>query len=83
MTTLTTFISKHPALAYFVLTFIMSWGGVLLVIGGPAGLSGTMAQDNPRFPLAVLAMVAGPCVTGILLTGVLDGSAGLRMLRTG
>src|SRR5262245_19109292 len=80
MTMLKAFISKHPVLMYFVLTFTMSWGGVLLVIGGPAGMSGTMAQDNPLFPFAVLAMVAGPCVTGILLTGFLDGRAGLRRL---
>src|SRR5262245_66342204 len=82
MTTLTTFVIKHPVVTYFVLTFTMSWGGVLLVIGGPAGMSGTMAQNNPLFPFAVLTMVAGPCVTGVLLTGFLDGRAGLRRFRS-
>ena len=38
------FMRTHPVLAYFALTFTISWGGVLLVIGGPAGMSGTTAQ---------------------------------------
>src|SRR5687768_1416579 len=30
-------VRKHPVLTYFVLTFTISWGGVLLVIGGGTG----------------------------------------------
>jgi len=75
------FLTRHPVAAYFVLTFAISWGGVLLVIGGPAGMTGVKAQDNLLFPLAVLAMVAGPSVTGLVLTGLIDGKAGLRELR--
>jgi membrane protease YdiL (CAAX protease family) len=78
MTALKAFITRHPVAAYFVLTFTISWGGVLLVIGGPAGMAGTKAHDNPLFPLAVLAMVGGPSATGLLLTGLMDGSRGLR-----
>jgi membrane protease YdiL (CAAX protease family) len=76
------FLERHPVLAYFGLTFILSWGGVLLVIGGPAGMTGGKAQDNPLFPLAVLAMLAGPSVTGILLTGLIDGKRGLRACQS-
>ena len=75
-------VRKHPVVAYFALTFTISWGGVLLVIGGPAGMTAANAQDNPLFPFAVLAMVAGPSVTGILLTGLIDGRAGLREFRS-
>ena len=74
------FVKKHPVLTYFGLTFAISWGGVLLVIGGPAGMTGVKAQDNPLFLLALLAMVAGPSVTGILMTGLVDGRGGLREL---
>ena len=73
-------VRKHPVLTYFVLTFTISWGGVLLVIGGPGGMTGMKAQDNPMFPLALLAMVAGPSVSGVLLTGLIDGKQGLRAL---
>jgi membrane protease YdiL (CAAX protease family) len=76
------FLRRHPVSAYFGLTFTISWGGVLMVVGGPAGMTGVKAQDNPLFPLAVLAMLAGPSVTGILLTGLIDGQQGLREFRS-
>ena len=76
------FIARHPVATYFALTFAISWGGVLLVIAGPAGTPGVKAQDNPLFPFAVLAMLAGPSVTGLLLTGLIDGRPGLREFRS-
>src|SRR5688572_14012990 len=76
------FLRRHPVSAYFGLTFTISWAGVLLVIGGPAGMTGVKAQDNALFPLALLAMLAGPSVTGILLTGLIDGKRGLREFRS-
>ena len=82
MTSIKDSIRNHPVVTYFALTFTISWCGVLLVIGGPAGMAGTKAQDNPLFPLAVLAMVAGPSVTGILLTALIDGRPGLREFRS-
>ena len=82
MTTIKAFITRHPVPAYFVLTFAISWGGVLLVIGGPGGIPGGTAQNDPLFPFVVLAMLAGPSVAGILLTGLIDGRAGLREFRS-
>lgn len=38
-------------------------------------MTGVTAQDNPLFPFAVLAMVAGPSVSGLLLTALTGGSA--------
>jgi membrane protease YdiL (CAAX protease family) len=76
------FVTRHPVATYFALTFAISWGGVLLVIGGPAGMTGVKAQDNPQFPFAVLAMLAGPSVTGLLLTALIDGRRGLREFRS-
>lgn len=82
MTTIRAFITRHPVATYFALTFAISWGGVLLVIGGPGGMTGVTAQDNPRFPLALLAMIAGPSVSGVLLTGLIHGRAGFREFRS-
>lgn len=72
-----TFIKKHAVPAYFALTFAISWGGFLMVVG-PRGFAKTSWQTDGRFPFAVLAMLAGPSVTGLLLTGLVDGKSGLR-----
>jgi CAAX protease family protein len=78
MTPLTVFIRRRPVLTYFCLTFAISWGGVLLVIGGSGGMSGTAPTGDPRFVYALLAMLAGPSVSGILLTALVEGRDGLR-----
>jgi CAAX protease family protein len=79
MSTMKAFITKHPVLTYFALTFALSWGGFLLV-GGSGLLAGTSWQADPRFMAAVFAMLAGPPVAGVLLTVLVSGRAGLREL---
>ena len=71
------FIKKHEVPAYFALTFAISWGGFLIVVG-PGGFANTSWQTDGRFPFAVLAMLAGPSVAGLVLTGLVDGTSGLR-----
>jgi uncharacterized protein len=76
--TVRAFIKGHPVLTYFALVFAISWGGVLIVVG-PGGIPATnKEQIDTLFPIALLAMVAGPSVAGIVLTGLLYGRAGLR-----
>ena len=50
-----TFIKKHPVPTYYVLTFLISWGGILLVIGGPGEIPGTKEQVEMQFPMVLLA----------------------------
>jgi membrane protease YdiL (CAAX protease family) len=64
---------------YFLLAFAITWGG-LLALGGLDGLSGDTWQSDPRLPLIVLAMLAGPSTAGLLLTIVVSGRAGLHEL---
>jgi membrane protease YdiL (CAAX protease family) len=79
MTTIKAFIDKHPVLSFFALAFAISWGGILSAVGlGPGGFSATPQQFQKAVPYAVPAMVLGPAVAGILLTGLIDGRAGLR-----
>ena len=78
MTTISTFIKRHPVATYFVLTFAISWGGLLLVIGGPAGLPATPEEFDRLMPLVVLTYVAGPSIASLLLTGLICGRTGLR-----
>jgi uncharacterized protein len=79
MTTLKTFIQRHPVLTYFVLTFAISWGGILIVLG-PGGFTSTPERLDMFLPLVVLAILAGPSVAGVVLTGLVNGKAGLREL---
>ena len=78
MSTTNAFIKRHSLSTYFALAFAISWGGVLLVIGGLGGIPGSAAQTDPLFPFVYLAMLAGPSVAGILLTSLAYGRVGLR-----
>lgn len=78
MTTITAFIRRHPVSAYFGLTFVLSWGGMLLAIGSAGGMRGTTPASDPRFAYAVMAMLAGPSVIGLLMTALVEGRTGLR-----
>jgi membrane protease YdiL (CAAX protease family) len=79
MATIKAFIKGHPVTAYFILAFAISWGGILLVVG-PGGFPGTPEQFERLLPLVGLAMLVGPSVAGILLTGLLHRRVGLREL---
>jgi membrane protease YdiL (CAAX protease family) len=79
MRTIQTFINRHSVLTYFVFTFVISFGGMLLV-GGRGMLAGTNWETDPQFQVAVLVMLAGPPISGLLLTGLVYGKAGFRDL---
>jgi membrane protease YdiL (CAAX protease family) len=79
MTTIKAFIKRHPVLTYFALTFAISWGGILMVIG-PGGILGTKEVSEGLMPFVYLATLLGPSLAGILLTGLVDGRAGFREL---
>jgi len=72
------FVKRQPVLSYYLLTFAISWGGVLVVIGGPARLVGT--PDASRFTGVLLTTLAGPPLASLLLTAIADGSLGFRRL---
>lgn len=75
------FIKRHPVLTFYALTFAISWGGILLVIGGPGSIPGSPEQIERLFPFALVALFAGPSVASLLTTALVDGKAGLRELR--
>jgi membrane protease YdiL (CAAX protease family) len=75
MTTIKAFIKRHPLPTYFALTFTISWGAILLVVG-PGGIP--VARE--QLWMLGLAMLLGPSAAGILLTGLTSGRAGLRGL---
>ncbi|MEO7000876.1 MAG: CPBP family intramembrane glutamic endopeptidase [Ktedonobacterales bacterium] len=78
MTTLRAFVQRHPVLAYLGMTYLISWGGALLVVA-PKLLQGkpiSQVDGLLMFPV----MLLGPSVTGITLTAIAEGSSGLRRL---
>jgi membrane protease YdiL (CAAX protease family) len=82
MATVTESIRRHPVLAYFLLTFAVSWGGGLLAVGGGGAMQGTTPGSDPRFVYALMAMLAGPSIVGITLTALLSGPGGLRDFKS-
>ena len=68
-------VKQHPILTYYVLAFAISWGAILLIVG-PGGFL-TTTSTSPSFALAGFASLLGPSLAGVVLTGLVDGRAGL------
>ncbi len=73
-----TFSKNHPVLIYYFLVFVISWGGILVLIGGPGNIPGTKEQAEKLFIPALLVMFSGPFVSGLLMNFLVDGKEGLR-----
>jgi hypothetical protein len=80
MSTIKAFIKRHPVLTYFALTFVISWGGILLVIGGPGAIPTPNEQAMMQLPVTIGVMLVGPTAAGILLIGLVYGRAGYQQL---
>jgi uncharacterized protein len=78
MTLLKAFVATYPVAAYVGLSFVISWGGALLAIGGSGAMQGTTPTSDARFAYALIGMLAGPSLAGILLTALVSGRKGLR-----
>jgi membrane protease YdiL (CAAX protease family) len=80
MTAIKAFIKNHQVLTYYILVFLISWGGILILIGGPGNIPGTKEQAEKLFIPALLVMFSGPFISGILMNFFVDGKEGLRKL---
>lgn len=76
--TLIALARKYPVASFYLVTLFISWGGLVLLIGGPSKIS---AQPNhaPFLPLYLIT-VAGPIISGFLFTGLIHGKQGYRDL---
>ena len=82
MTTIKAFVKRHPPLSFYALAFAITWGGLIMVVGGPSEILGTLQLLGKRLALVMLAWLAGPSVASILMTGLVHGRAGFRDLLT-
>jgi uncharacterized protein len=73
-------IKQYPVVSFFIMTFLISWGGILLVILGFGGLPATLEQFNSQLPMAIPAMLGGPFIAGILMTYIVNGKKSIRGL---
>jgi membrane protease YdiL (CAAX protease family) len=72
-------MKSNPVLSYYALTFLVSWGGILTIVG-PGGIPGTAEDFQRRLPLVLLALLGGPSVSGLVMTWIVAGRSGLREL---
>jgi membrane protease YdiL (CAAX protease family) len=68
----------HPVQAYYGMVFLFSWGTFLTAMGGPAGFPAPAGDMLRLMPLAIVALLAGPSISGFLMTGLVHGRAGYR-----
>src|SRR5690242_20797551 len=71
------FFLQYPIAVYYLLTLLISWGGLTLFIG-PGNISSEPSKA-PFLPLYFIT-VAGPSLAGIVLTGLYEGKKGYTAL---
>jgi len=71
-------IQRHPLGSYIALAFTIAWAGSLVAIG-PKFIRGEAMQFSDELYI-FLPMTAAPALAAITLTGIVDGSSGLRKL---
>jgi uncharacterized protein len=80
MPTVQAFFKRHPLLSFYALAFAITWGGVYLISGGPAGFPNTKDEFAGKLPSFIPVLLGGPSVAGALLIASVYGRAGFREL---
>jgi len=76
------YIKRFPVLLYFLFTFAISWGGIVLVVGGVSQLTIISDKFNALLPLVILAILAGPSLAGLIMTILVKDKEGLKEYKT-
>lgn len=76
--TVARWIQRRPLAAYFALAFVISWGGILVMLT-VAGFDLSPMQPLEA-SIILLAMLLGPFVSGLFCTAMVGGRQGLSRL---
>lgn len=79
MSNTTPVVKRHPVLIYYLLTFLLSYGTLLLLLLR-GGLPADKQELNQYILFAIPFMLLGPGISGFLMIGLVDGRAGFRDL---
>ena len=77
-----TLLTRHPLVFFFVFAYLGSWVVELPVVLSQTG-TGLLPYDLPRIVVVVLIAAAtytGPTVAAFVMTGMIEGRAGMRRL---
>ena len=80
MKTAESMFKSHALPFYFVLTFAVSWGGILVISGAAGGFPQTKEQFEHLLVFFILALLLGPSLAGFVGTAIAYGKAGFRDL---
>ncbi len=72
-------IKRHPVITYYILTFLLSYAILILLLLG-RGLPADRQQMDQAVLIVFPSMLLGPGISGLLMTGWVDGRAGFREL---
>lgn len=72
-------IKNNPITLYFILTFIISWSGILIV-ANQTGIPATTEQFDKLLPIAMIPYLLGPSIAGFIMIGLTKGKKGFSEL---
>ncbi len=78
-------IKKYQVIFFFLLTFIISWGNIIVLAivfstGVPASSIQFDRLYNELGPIIMMPFLFGPSIAGIIMTAIVDGKKGFRNL---
>lgn len=70
---------RNPITLFFVLTFLISWGGILILIA-VNGMPATVPEAQTQLPLTIMVFLCGPLLSGLVMIALTDGREGFHAL---
>ncbi|WP_074407615.1 MULTISPECIES: CPBP family intramembrane glutamic endopeptidase [Aquimarina] len=73
------YAKRNAVTFFFILTFIISWSGILIV-ASQTGIPATSKQFDKLLPIAMIPYLFGPSIAGFIILGITKGKKGFKDL---